>query len=132
MANGIVFTDNGRKIFMHRAFESSPSYTYPGSFKVGTGTTTPTNADTDLDTAITIGGNPTKTLATGYPVFDDTNLQVTNRGILSVTEANGNAITEFGIFNQDSTPEIFSRMVYNVINKTSTVQVIFVEKDKIQ
>jgi len=116
---------------LNRTFKSSPDYTVPNYFKVGTGTTTPDSTDTDLDTAINIAGSATKAVASGYPVLDESNLQATNRCILLTTDCNGNTITEFGLFNSDGTPKIFSRAVFTGISKTSSVQIIFVEKDKI-
>lgn len=129
MANGVVIVNNGLKVAMHRLFDLSPAYTAPQSFKVGTGTTTPAAGDTVLGTPITISGQPTKAIASGYPVFDDGNMQITNRCILLVTECNGNSITEFGLVNQDATPLLFSHAVFPAVAKTSGIQLVFVEKD---
>jgi len=129
MVNGNIFVDNGRKIIMHRAFEDSSGYTKPNMFKVGTGTTIPLVTDTVLATPILISGSPTKSLNVGYPVFDDSSNQVTNRGMLTTVDCNGESITEFGLVNTDGTPQLFSRCVFTPVTKTSTVQLIFVEKD---
>lgn len=132
MANGQVVTTLGRKIALHRLFDAVPVYSAPNFFKVGTGTNTPAVADTALQTPILIGGFSTKAVVTGYPVFDDANLNVTNRCLLLTTDSNGFNISEFGLVNSDGTPQLFSRAVFTAITKTLSVQVIFIEKDVIQ
>ena len=129
MANGFIVTTTGRKIMMHRCYEGTPTYTAVNYFKVGTGTATPAIGDTVLTTPITINGNPTKAITTGYPSFDDTNLVASNRGLLLTTDCNGNSITEFGLVNSDGTPLLFNHSVFTAITKTISVQVIFLEKD---
>jgi hypothetical protein len=128
---GLVLTNNGKKIVLNRAFKASPDYTAPTVFKVGTGTSTPTVSDTDLQTAITIGGNPTKGIAAGYPTLDESTFVSTIRCLLLTTECNGNSLTEFGLFNTDGTAKMFSRIVHTPITKTSSVQIVYIEKDKI-
>lgn len=132
MANGQIITTNGLKIVLNRTFKSSPDFLAPSKFKVGTGTTTPIESDTDLDTVITINGGNTKSFISGYPVLDETNIQSTIRTLLTSVEANGNSISEFGIFNEDGSPIMFSRSVFTAITKTSSVQISFVQKDKIE
>jgi len=68
MANGIKVTDNGRKIMMHRCFESVPTLTAVTTFSVGTGTTTPATTDTAIETLVQINGSDTKAVVSGYPV----------------------------------------------------------------
>ena len=196
MGTGNVFTTLGKKLSMHRAFESVPTYTVPGWFKVGTGTTTPVVGDTAIQTPVVrhTGTNTstssfklidsvatfqtdgvqvgdhvrnttdatiatvasvdseiqltlnadiflatskaysvdfTKTIISTYPSFDDTNLVITNRAILLTTECNGSSLTEFGLFNSDTTPRMASHSVYTAISKTVSVQVIYVEKDQV-
>lgn len=132
MSNGQVVTNNGRKITMHRTFEASPTLTAPAYFKVGTGSVTPAVTNTALTTPITIGGAASKAITTGYPTFDDVSLNITNRCILLTTECNGNTISEFGLCNSDGTPLLFSRAVFTGIAKTTSVQIIIVEKDKVE
>lgn len=131
MVNGQVITTVGRKIALHRLFDTAPAYSAPNFFKVGTGTNTPVVTDTVLQTPILIAGFPTKAVVTGYPTFDDTNLNVTNRCLLLTTECNGSSISEFGLVNSDGTPQLFSRAVFTAITKTLSVQIIVVEKDVI-
>jgi len=129
MATGQVVTNVGRKIAMRRCFETTVSLTAPNWFSVGTGTTTPTTADTAMETLVQISGSDTKAVASGYPTFDDTNRVATTRCVLLTTEANGSSLTEFGLLNNDGTPLLFSHLVHTAITKTTSVQVIYVEKD---
>lgn len=132
MATGNIITNQGKLIALNRTFKGSPDYTQPSLFKVGTGTNTPTVADTNLQTPVTIsGGSQTKAFVTGYPIFDESNLNATIRCLLLTTDANGNSLTEFGLFNNDGTKKCFSRAVHTAITKDSDTQVIYVEKDKI-
>ena len=130
MATGQVFTTQGNKLVLNRAFKGTPDYAEPTVFKVGTGTTAPTISDTDLVTPVNIDGDNIKTFVSGYPVLDETNLQVTFRCFLNSLEANGNSLTEFGIFNEDASEKMISRTVFTPISKTSSVEVSFVEKEK--
>jgi len=131
MANGNVVTTNGNKIMLNRAFKGSPDYLEPSLFKVGTDNTAPTIADTDLGSAVIItGGSTTKSFVVGYPIIDESTLQVTFRCFLASTDANGNSLTEFGIFNNDATKLMYSRAVFTSITKTSDVEVSFVQKDQ--
>ena len=131
MANGNLCTNNGRKIAIHRCFEASPTLSAPNYFSVGTGTTTPASSDTALETAIQIGGADSKAIVTGYPTFNDVGFSATTRCLILTTECNANTITEFGLVNTDGTPLLFSRAVFTGIAKTTSVQCIFVTKDKI-
>ena len=128
---GQIWTDEGNKVVLNRTFKSTPDYNEPSLFKVGTDTTTPTSSDTDLGTSVVISGSShTKSFISGYPVLDETNLQVTFRCLLNSLEANGNNITEFGIFNDDTSEKMFSHTVFNSINKTSSTEISIVEKEK--
>ena len=131
MGTGVVFTNQGKKVMINRFYKSVPDYTPPSTFKVGTGTTTPTAADTDLSTP---SGSPpaTSTFVTGYPLIDETNMQGTIRCQVLTTDCNGQTLTEFGVFNTDGTPKMMSRLVHTPIVKTSSIQVIYIEKDKIK
>ena len=131
MGNGQLITEQGKLIAFNRLWNSIPTYSSPSVFKVGTGTTTPNISDTDLASAITISGNPTKAFLASYPYLEELTLNSTVRAVLLTTECNSSSITEFGIFNTDGTNKCFSRAVFTAITKTNTVQVIFLEKDKI-
>jgi hypothetical protein len=131
MANGIVFTKNGKIVSLNRTFKVTPDYLAPTVFKVGTGTTTPTVADTDLETPVDITlGVQIKDFVTSYPVLDETNVQATTRCLLLTNEANSNTLTEFGVFNEDASPLMLSRLVHTGIAKTSSIQLVYVEKDR--
>lgn len=130
MATGNVVTNDGLLILLNRGYKATPDYTPPTRFKIGTGTTTPTVTDTDLVSEVTIDADEWKDFISGYPSFDEANLQVTIRGIVLSTEANSNNLTEFGTFNTDGTPKMASRLVHTSISKTSSIQVTYVEKNK--
>jgi len=132
MSNGQIVTTQGKGIAFHRLWTPSPTQTAPTLFAVGTGTNTPVIGDTDLQTPVTIaGGNAFKTFDVGYPSLDTTNLQATIRCLLLTTDANGNSLTEFGLKNTDGTKKLFSRAVHTPVTKSTSVQVIYIEKDKI-
>ena len=135
MANGVIFTNQGRKILLNRGFSSSPSYTIPTYFRIGTGTATPAVTDTVAtmtpNQVAFDGGGYTKAFFAGYPLLDETSLQVTTRCFVSTLDGNGSTITEFGTQNADGSPLLCSRAVFTGVAKTNTVQLIFVEKDRI-
>ena len=54
MATGNVFTYDGRNVLLNRFFKSSPDYGPASGVKFGTGTTTPTVDDTDIEEPIPI------------------------------------------------------------------------------
>lgn len=130
MTNGNCVLNQGKVVALHRTFETVPTMTNPTNFKVGTGNTTPSVYDTDLKTSVTIGGASSKALVSGYPIFDDANIEVINRGILLTTEANGNNLTEFGLVNTDASPVLCSRAVHTLISKSDSVQVVYIVRDK--
>jgi hypothetical protein len=89
-------------------------------------------ANTAIETPVVIsGGLYLKDVLVGYPTLGETNNQVTTRAVLFTTDANSNTLTEFGLFNKDATPKMFSHTVYTGIAKTTSIQVIYVEKDSI-
>lgn len=124
MAIGAFFTVSGMACLLDRGFKTSPTYTVPSRFKIGTGTTTPTQADRFIETPITAwsGGSDFKNYVSSYPTFDTINQKVTVQGFIASTEANGNVITEYGDFNSDSAPVISSHIVFTGITKASTIQ----------
>jgi len=132
MGTGNCVTNNGLKIALNRTFKATPDYTSPTKFGVGTGTGTPATSDTALGNIVAINGGNYKTFVSGYPTLDETNLQATIRCLLLSTEANGNSLTEFGLFNTDGTPKLFSRAVFAAITKTTSNQITFIEKDKLE
>lgn len=71
------------------------------------------------------------TYVSGYPVLDETNYQVTFRCYLSTLQCLGHSLTEFAIYNNDSTRRMFSRAVHIAITKNMTTQVFYIEKDKL-
>ncbi len=73
-----------------------------------------------------------KTFESGYPTFNYTTNEVTMRCRLNTLNANGYPITEFGIFNVDSPRLMDSRDIFTAISKTSTDEIIFVTKNRIE
>ncbi len=116
---------------MDRVFNASPTRTAPSQFKIGTGTTAPTISDTDLETAVSIDGDNLKDFVSGYPTINTSTNQATIRCFLNTLEANGNSLTEFGTFNADGTELLFSRSTFTALNKTSSIEVSLIEKDRI-
>jgi len=127
MASSVI-TTNGRNLTLHRLYTETPTDTAPTVFKIGTGTTTADESDTDLTTTITgwNAGGDTKDFVSGYPQFDTTNKEVTVRGFISSTQANGNTISEVGEFNTDGTPKMFSHDVFTGISKTNTQEIALI------
>ena len=130
---GQIITTSGKGIALDRTFLVTPTKLSPSQFEVGTGTTAPVIANTDLETKIALDGGSTyfKDFVSGFPTLDTTNIQATTRLFLNTLEANGNDLTEVGIFNKDSTPILFSRSTFTSLSKTSSIEVTFIEKDSI-
>ena len=128
---GQVITSGGKGIVLNRTFLDTPTKLAPSQFKVGTGTTEPTIADTDLETEVNIGAQPEKDFVSGFPTLDTVNNQATIRMFINSLEANGNALSEMGVFNEDGSPVMFSRATFTALSKTSSIEVTFIEKDKI-
>ncbi len=125
MANSAVYTISGFVGLLNRGYKSSPDYTVPSRFGIGTGTTTAETSDTLIETPITSwsSGSDFKNFVGGYPVFDEVKETVKVQGFIASTEANGNSITEYGDFNTDSDPNISSHIIFTGVTKTNLVQV---------
>lgn len=54
-----IKTKIGKNVMLNRMYKSTPDYTAPSQFKVGTGDTAPTVNDTDLELSIPIGDGDT-------------------------------------------------------------------------
>jgi len=70
------------------------------------------------------------TFVSGYPSFNVTDVQSTIRCYITTIQANGYYITEIGIYNNDSTPVLMTRDVFDGISKSLTDEAAFVVKDK--
>ena len=130
---GQIVTTNGKGIVLNRTFLATPTQLAPSQFEVGTGTTAPVVGDTDLETKVTLDGGSTyfKDFVSGFPTLDTTNIQATTRMFLNSLEANGNDLTEMGVFNADGTPVLFSRSTFTSLSKTSSIEVTFIEKNSV-
>lgn len=100
----------------------SPNLT---QFKIGTGSTTPTVNDTDVETGVNFStGVPLKAVTSvTYPATDEMEYTLT----VDFSEANGNSITEACMFFSDDTT-MFSRFIFAAKNKTSQVKIIITYK----
>ena len=127
MSNGNIITNVGKNLILNRVFTSSPTYTAPTKFRTGTGSNTPAATDTALQTPVTAAAS----FLAGYPIIPpNSSLNLVQiRCFLDTTQANGNSLREFGVFNTDGSPKLFSRCVYTAITKTASVQVIYAEKE---
>lgn len=102
-----IITDAGDQYYAEGAV-GSPSWTVAG-MRLGTGTTAPTKADTDVTTFLT---GSEKAIDTGYPTTNDTDADNTGAGVDVVTwrvsygtaEANGTGIAEGAIVDNLTTP----------------------------
>ena len=125
MAVSSAYTISGMVSLLNRGYKTSPDYSTPSRFGIGTGTTTVAEADTGLETPITSwsGASDFKNFVSGYPTFNETTQEVQVQGYIASTEANGEVITEYGDFNTDGAPLISSHVVFTGITKTNAVQV---------
>jgi hypothetical protein len=125
-----MLTKNALKTMLSKTYDSASTYEVPTKFSVGTGTTTPTINDTTLDTQVEIEtGVEEKVFITGYPILDLDNLSVKFRLFLNSLEANGNELTEVGIWEKGN-DTLFSRNVFTAQNKTSSVEISIIKSDK--
>ena len=59
----------------------------------------------------------------GYPTYDTSLQKATLRGLISSNEATGYNIVEYGVYNTDTTPVLFSHDVSNPVSKSSTEEI---------
>lgn len=125
MSTGSSFVKTGFNAMLNLAFKGTPDYLPPTQFKIGTGTTTPADTDTDVETVISAwySGTDFKDYVSGYPTFNTVDQKVTFQGFIASTEANSNTITEYADFNADGSPVMFTHSVFTGITKTSAVQI---------
>jgi hypothetical protein len=130
MAIGGTLTQDALKLAFNRTYKATPDYSVIKKFKVGTGSTTPTQNDTNLENPVNINGGQTKDFEPTYPILDEVNKEITIRCRLASTEANGNLLTEVGLFNTDGSPLMECRDVYTSISKSDTDEVVYIIKNK--
>jgi hypothetical protein len=128
MSSGAILSSsafNGLLQLMFNNITDTRSYT---RFGIGTGTTTPVMSDTTLESTITGWAGGTATFKAYSTVsFDTINQQVTLRGFITASEANGVVLTEYADFNTLATPGIAGRFVAtDGPTKTSAVQVTYI------
>lgn len=115
---------------LNRAFLATPTNAAFTTFRIGTGTTSPSEANTNLETGLTAWGSGGET----YKAFDSTPVPSTTDKTIPVqctvgtTEGNASTITEIGVFNADGTPKMAFRITHDGIVKTSSRQIIYTLK----
>lgn len=72
-----------------------------------------------------------KIFSAGYPVLDTTNFEVTVRGVLLSTEANGFDLDGFALYNTDATPLMHSEDTFTAQSKSDTDQFTFEVIDRL-
>jgi len=120
-----VLTNDGKKVILNRIFKSTPDYKEPTLFKVGTGQAIPTTSDTDLTTPVIIDTDNVKEFVSGYPQIDENTFEANIQCFLETTEANGNSLDGFGIFNNDVPQKSITIGKNTAINKTEYDQVTY-------
>lgn len=117
---------------LSKTYDSSSTYEVPSKFSIGTGTTSPTYNDIELEDQVEIDtGIEEKDFVTGYPIIDLDNLSVKFRLFLNSLEANGNEITEIGIWEKGE-DTLFARNTFDAQNKTSATEISFIVAHKFQ
>jgi len=69
-----------------------------------------------------------KTIESGYPVINETTMEVEYKGVLTTIEANGNNINGLGFFNTDTTYKMASESTFTAESKSDTDQFTFITK----
>lgn len=119
MTDGSIVPKVGVNVMLNRLCKEVPDYSNTSSFKVGVDTVTPAWDDTDLDNPVDITtGNLLKQL--NNVSFNETDGDVFIQGWLSVTEANGNLLDGFAVFNGDSPNKIITKSKFPSRSKTNT------------
>ncbi len=88
----------------------------PSYLAVGTGTTDPADGDTALETEVF------RNVLTGRTPADK---KITLQLLLTADEANGNNLTEAGLFPTSVGGTLFARATFNQIIKTTSISVTF-------
>lgn len=105
----------GRNLVRDAINGAGGSYTLT-HFAVGTGTAAPASTDTALGAEVWRDVVTKRTPDAG---------KLTIHYYLSSTAANGNALTEAGLFNAASGGTMFARVKYSAINKTASISVTY-------
>jgi len=131
MSNSLV-TNSGKNLMLSRMFQDTE--TPISQFKIGTGTTEPSVADTDIESVISgwNSGSDTANFVSGFPTFDTANKEVTVRGRVTATQANGNMISEVATFNSDASEDIDVHATFTGISKTSSEEIVFIITNRIE
>lgn len=137
MTNGAVFTEWGFNAMLNRMWKDTPDYNAVLVFEIGSGTTTPSTADTSLKTPFVnwvlhpLGyvGHSVKPFQS--VTFDVNNQTVTTTARIDTDEAVLGLITEYGefmgLFGADG---MVSHIVFNGVyhNAGETIDIVTVYK----
>jgi len=107
---------------------ASSDYTYVGLTADASATVWSAGDFAMDDIKLISSGDYIKSFETSYPTLDYTALEATIRTRLSTLEANGYAVTEIGIFNEDGTPLMESRDIFTAVSKSSDDELIFITR----
>lgn len=119
MTNYSMMVLKGVNVMLNRLTFNEPTNTIPTTFQVGVTTTDVAWGDTALTDAVEIvGGNYFKPL--NSITHDETNGNIVYDGWLSVTDANGNLLTGFAVFNDDDPVSLIAKSKFTGISKTNT------------
>ena len=129
MINLSIITNKGKNIILNRAYKSTPDYNQPSLFQLGTTQPTPLLTSTTIPSPVTLATGTTKTFVTNYPSINESLKEVTIRGYVSSTEANGESIDGSGLLTAES--ELFSMDKFNDESKSATDEFAFIFVDRI-
>jgi hypothetical protein len=83
------------------------------------------------DLKLASDGDYLKSYETGYPLVDETNVEVETQMFLPSTMANGYDIDSVAMVNTDATVQVFSVDVFTSESKSSTDEFIMISKDRL-
>lgn len=125
-----MLTKEKFKQIISKSYDSASTYEVPTVFSIGTGTTTPTEDDVELDTQVDIDtGVQEQVFVSGYPIIDLDNLSVKFRMFLNTLQANGNDLSEIGIWEKGNN-KLLSRDVFTPTTKTNSVEISIIKTEK--
>jgi hypothetical protein len=108
----MTFVDMGRRELID--FLNGSAATAPTHMAWGTGTTSPTKADTTLATETVRNALTSKLPGSQEIQFE---------GLLTSAQGNGTTISETGLFNAGAVGDMFARQTFAGIAKTSALEI---------
>jgi len=118
----LITTAFKNKVLQILMGDSSDQIDYWG---VGTGTTAAQAGDTSLQTPVLLSGTDyRKAIQTGWS-YNPATSEVQVEGYMTTTEANGNDLSEFGLFTASTAGTMINRVVFDPESKTSDIEYYF-------